>query len=57
MLYKGASLFETNREEEGIHLISDFIDNQLSSYETFEHAIAYFYASKWCELRGDKEGM
>ncbi|WP_445364526.1 PDZ domain-containing protein [Microbulbifer sp. ANSA003] len=57
MLYKGASLFETNREKEGIHLISDFIDNQLSSYETFEHAIAYFYASKWCELRGDKEGI
>lgn len=57
MLYKGAALFEMNREEEGIKFISRFINNHLSSYETYEHAIAYFYAAKWAEIVGDNDGI
>lgn len=57
MLYRGVAEYELGNEEYGIELISRFIDKHLYSYESYEHAIAFFYAAKWCELIGDEDDI
>lgn len=46
-LFKGVALFELGQVDKGIKLINRFIEHGLSNHESFTHAIAYFYLSKW----------
>lgn len=57
MLYRGVAEYELGNEEYGIDLISRFVNKHLYSYETYEHAIAFFYIAKWSELIGEKDDM
>jgi len=57
MLYTGAALFELNREQEGIDLIVHFMNTEMRGCDTHEHAIAYFYLARWCELLDNTEDM
>ncbi len=56
VLFKGAALYELGHEEDGMREISWFINNELDNHESYMHAIAYFYAAKWCELLEDIDG-
>ena len=44
-----------DRQEEGIDLILEFMNTVISTCDTHEHAIAYFYLAKWYELVGTVE--
>lgn len=56
VLFKGAALYELGDERAGITEISWFIENESHKHESYTHAIAYFYAAKWCELLEDIDG-
>jgi len=55
ILFRGAALYELGEEQAGIEDISWFIDNELSNHESYAHAIAYFYASRWSALTDNVE--
>ena len=55
VLFKGAALFELDEPEDGIDLISIFINKHMHQHELSNRAIAFYYAAKWAELVENKE--
>lgn len=54
-LFKGAAMYELGNKEAAIDLIFWFIDKDIDNHELSLHAIAYYYAARWMELKGDKK--